>query len=224
MKSKVKAPKMETKQRKNWQTDEALEQRGTKQNWDAERKQKQNITELQNKTGNNRSRNWTTTAACLGTLCKVWRRSIRLFWPVWSRVCRPESGPRRWAPSESTAAWSRRLEVGSATKRCRCRSKTPERTPSLRTRHGQDDSVRTPKSQQKQADPNTETQAGGSQETEVQVQSIQNTEKRQQKAENKTEEEEEDEEEEEEEEEREHESVVRNRRRVRVLISQAAGL
>ena len=52
MKSKVKAPKMETKQRKNWQTDEALEQPGTKQNWDAERKQKQNMTELQNKTGN----------------------------------------------------------------------------------------------------------------------------------------------------------------------------
>lgn len=58
-----------------------------------------------------------------------------VYQPVWSPVCRPGSGPRRWAPSVSTAAWSCRLEVASATQRCTCRSKTPEHRPSLR-RHG----------------------------------------------------------------------------------------
>ena len=58
-----------------------------------------------------------------------------VYWPVWCRVCRPGSGPQRWAPSVSTGAWSRRPGVGSATERYRCRSRTLECRPSLR-RHG----------------------------------------------------------------------------------------
>lgn len=64
-----------------------------------------------------------------GAVTERW--SVVVYWPVWCPACRPGSGPQRWAPSESTAAWSRRLGVCSATERRRCRSKTPGRRPSL---------------------------------------------------------------------------------------------
>lgn len=60
-----------------------------------------------------------------------------LHWPALCRVCRPGFDPQRSAPSESTAAWSRRLAACSATERCRCRSKTLEGWLFLRRQLGQ---------------------------------------------------------------------------------------
>lgn len=56
----------------------------------------------------------------------------------WPAVCpgdRPWSGPRRRGSSESTGACTRKPEAGSATAGYRCRSRTPERTLSLRRTH-----------------------------------------------------------------------------------------
>lgn len=54
--------------------------------------------------------------------------------PVWNLICRLRCGRQHWDSSGSTGAWSCRFWVCSATRGCRCHSKTLEDTPCLERR------------------------------------------------------------------------------------------